>query len=86
MKFLAARRHVNSSVLNVSELETVAGGDAVTSGGRDLCALDALEAAEVPAFLQAGSDAGQLLSEGAGQPGEQSLHLGRVNLQTELTG
>lgn len=74
-------------MLNVSELETRwLAADAVTSAGRDLCALDALEAAEVPAFLQAGSDAGQLLSEGAGQPGEESLHLGGVNLQTQLTG
>lgn len=45
-----------------------------------LCALDALEAAEVPAFLQTGSDASQLLSEGAGQPGEESLHLTGVDL------
>lgn len=51
-----------------------------------LRALDALEAAEVPALLQARSDARQLLSEGAGQPGKQSLHLGGVNLQTQTTG
>lgn len=51
-----------------------------------LGALDALEAAEVPAFLQACADAGQLLSEGAGQPGEESLHLGGVNLRTQMTG
>lgn len=55
------------------------GSEARTSGLR---ALDALEAAEVPAFLQARSHAGQLLSEGAGQPGKESLHLGGVNLQT----
>lgn len=79
-------------MLNVSELETVAGGDALTSGGwvagvgGNLRALDALEAAEVPAFLQASSDASQLLSESAGQPGKESLHLGRVNLQTQVTG
>lgn len=60
----------------------------MTSGasGGGLRALDALEAAEVPAFLQARSDAGQLLSEGAGQPGKESLHLGGVNLQTQTTG
>lgn len=51
-----------------------------------LRALDALEAAEVPAFLQARSDARQLLSEGAGQPGKESLHLGGVNLQTQVRG
>lgn len=47
-----------------------------------LCALDALEAAEVPAFLQTCSDARQLLSEGAGQPRQKSLHLAGVNLKT----
>lgn len=49
--------------------------------GRVLCALDALEAAEVPAFLQAGAHAGHFLSEGAGQPREKSLHLAGVDLQ-----
>ncbi|TNN71268.1 hypothetical protein EYF80_018470 [Liparis tanakae] len=47
---------------------------------RSLRAPDALEATEAPAFLQTGADAGQLLSEGAGQPGEKSLHLAGVNL------
>lgn len=46
-----------------------------------LSALDALEAAEVPAFLQTGSDTSQLLFEGAGQPREQRLHLAGVDLQ-----
>lgn len=54
---------------------------AVLSRGNSLRALDALEAAEVPAFLQTGADAGQLLSEGARQPGEKSLHLAGVDLQ-----
>lgn len=49
--------------------------------GRVLCALDALEAAEVPAFLQARTHAGHFLSEGAGQPREKSLHLTGVDLQ-----
>lgn len=49
--------------------------------GRVLCALDALEAAEVPAFLQAGAHTGHFLSEGAGQPREKSLHLAGVDLQ-----
>lgn len=49
--------------------------------GRVLCALDALEAAEVPAFLQARAHAGHFLSEGAGQPREKSLHLTGVDLQ-----
>lgn len=49
---------------------------------RSLCAFDALEAAEVPAFLQTRSDTGQLLSEGAGQPREKRLHLAGVNLHT----
>lgn len=53
---------------------------------RGLRAPDALEAAEVPAFLQARADAGQLLPEGAGKPGKESLHLGGVNLQTQMTG
>lgn len=48
---------------------------------QSLCALDALEAAEVPAFLQTGSDAGQLLSERAGQPRKESLHLAGVDLR-----
>lgn len=49
---------------------------------QSLCAFDALEAAEVPAFLQTCSDTGQLLSEGAGQPRKKRLHLAGVNLQT----
>lgn len=49
--------------------------------GTVLCALDALEAAEVPAFLQARAHAGHFLSEGAGQPREKSLHLTGVDLQ-----
>ena len=48
---------------------------------QSLCAFDALEAAEVPAFFQTGSNTGQFLSEGAGQPRKKSLHLARVNLQ-----
>lgn len=50
-----------------------------------LCALDALEAAEVPAFLQTGPDAAHFLSEGAGQPSEKSLHLPGVDLQEQDT-
>lgn len=48
-----------------------------------LSALDALKAAEVPALLQTCSDASQLLPEGAGQSGKESLHLAGVNLQTQ---
>lgn len=48
-----------------------------------LRALDALESAEVPTFLQTGAHARQLLPEGAGQPGEERLHLGRVDLQSQ---
>lgn len=46
-----------------------------------LCALDALEATEVPAFLQTGPHAAHFLPEGAGQPREKSLHLAGVDLQ-----
>lgn len=49
---------------------------------QSLCALDSLEAAEVPAFLKTGSDTSQLLSEGAGQPRKKSLHLTGVDLRT----
>lgn len=48
---------------------------------QSLCALDALEAAEVPPFLQTCSDTGQLLSEGARQPRKKCLYLTGVNLQ-----
>lgn len=50
---------------------------------RCLCALDALEATEVPAFLQTGSHSSQLLSEGAGQPRKKSLHLAGVYLHRD---
>lgn len=53
---------------------------------QSLCALDALEAAEVPAFLQTRTDTSQLLSEGAGQPRKKRLHLTGVNLQTSELG
>ena len=67
--------------------ERAAGGSQQGSGNGQslfLCIVrhaDALEAAELPAFLQAGAHAAQLLSEGAGQPSQQGLHLRGADLE-----
>lgn len=46
-----------------------------------LCRLDAFKATELPALLQAGTHARQLLLKGVGQSSQQRLDLCRANLE-----
>lgn len=46
-----------------------------------LCRLDAFESAELPALLQTGPHARQLLLKGVGQSTQQRLNLRRADLE-----
>lgn len=50
-----------------------------------LCRLDAFESAELPALLQTGTHARQLLLKGVGQSAQQRLNLRRADLQLKTT-
>lgn len=53
--------------------------------GMTLCRLDAFESTELPALLQTGAHACQLLPEGVGQTTQQRLDLRRADLEFKET-